>query len=127
MMNFVKKNLNRVVFLSFLFLAPLVSFADLGNAGCNPASGKICNPIPNITTLQGFIKALLEGIIKIGLPFLVLAIIYCGFLFVEAQGNEEKLTKAKDAILWTLIGAAILIGSWAIALLITETVTSIAK
>ena len=54
-----------------------------------------------------------------------LAIIYCGFLFVSARGNTEKLTKAKEALLYTVIGAAILLGSWAIAIMISETVLSL--
>jgi hypothetical protein len=54
-----------------------------------------------------------------------LAIIYSGFLFVFARGNSEKLGKAKDALLYTLIGAAILLGSWAIAEMIQATVTGL--
>jgi len=54
-----------------------------------------------------------------------LAVIYSGFLFVFARGNSEKLGKAKDALLYTLIGAAILLGSWAIAEMIQATVTGL--
>ena len=94
---------------------------------CNPAGGVICNPLGNsVTTIPEFIRILLTNAIRIGFPVVALAIIYCGFLFVAARGNEEKLTKAKDALVYTLIGAAILLGSWAIAQLIQSTVTSIA-
>ena len=84
----------------------------------------LTNPIP-YNTINAFIKVLLEGVLKIGIPLVALAIIYCGFLFVSARGNTEKLTKAKDALLYTLIGAAILLGSWAIARLLSETVISL--
>ena len=67
----------------------------------------------------------LIAVIKIGIPVIALAIIYSGFLFVSAQGNSEKIKKAKDAILYSLIGAAILLGSWAIAQLISNTVLKI--
>ncbi len=86
----------------------------------------INNPLgPGVSTINEFIKVLLEGVLKIGLPLVALAIIYCGFLFVMARGSAEKITKAKDTLLYTLIGAAILLGSWAIAQLIVETVTSL--
>ena len=85
----------------------------------------ITNPIGSIDTINEFIKVLLEGVLKIGLPVVALAIIYCGFLFVAARGNEEKITKAKDALLYTLIGAAVLLGSWAIAELIVNTVNEL--
>lgn len=68
---------------------------------------------------------LLEGVIKIGIPIIALAIIYSGFLFVFARGNSEKLGKAKDALLYSLIGSALLLGSWAIAKLISATVLAL--
>lgn len=124
-MNFLKKNLGKLFFIGLFIILPFISLADGGNiGGCNPAGGKICPPI-NETTINGFIKTLLEGVLKIGIPIVALAVIYCGFLFVFARGNSEKLTKARDALLYTLIGAAILLGSWAIAKLISDTVLSI--
>ncbi|MFA5783202.1 MAG: TrbC/VirB2 family protein, partial [Bacteroidales bacterium] len=84
------------------------------------------NPLgDNTQTLSGFVEKILKGVIKIGMPIIVLAIIYSGFLFVSAQGNSEKLSEAKRALLYTLIGAAILLGSWAIALLIRDTVLAL--
>jgi len=88
------------------------------------AEGKLCNPI-NVDSLPAFVHKLLVGIIKIGLPIIALALVYVGFLFVAARGNPEKLGKAKQALLYTIIGAAILLGSWAIAKLISETVLSL--
>lgn len=85
----------------------------------------INNPIPSITSIPDLIQTVLSGVIKIGIPVVALAIIYCGFLFVFARGNSEKLTKAREALLYTLIGAAILIGSWAIAQIISETVLNL--
>lgn len=88
-------------------------------------AGFICNPIKNADTLNDLIKTFLEGAIRIGIPIVALAIIYCGFLFVQARGNKEQITKAKDALMYTLIGAAILLGSWAFAQLISRTVLAI--
>lgn len=110
----------------FLFLAPVMLFAQgATSTTCDPmTSGKICNPITQ-TTINGFIKTILEGILKIGIPIIALAIIYSGFLFVTAQGNTEKLTKAKNALLFSIVGAALVLGAWALAQLISETVLSL--
>lgn len=125
-MNFLKKNLYKLFLISFLILVPVISFAvEGGNEGCDPTEGKICNPIPSVTSVDGLVKKFLEGALKIGSPVVALAVIYCGFLFVEARGNPEKITKAKEALLYTLIGAGILLGSWAIAKLIASTVTEL--
>lgn len=120
MMNYIKKNLNKIVLIILVFILPIISFAEV----CDPSSGKICNPIKS-NTLIDLIQKILEGAIKIGLPIIVLAIIYSGFLFVQARGNSEKLSEAKRTLLYTLIGAAILLGSWGIAQLISETVKAL--
>lgn len=125
MMNFIKKNWYKVVFTVYSLVVPIVSFAQ-GNVpapACGP--GKICNPLGTTNTLPKLIEIILTGVLKIGIPVVALAIIYCGFLFVFARGNSEKLTKAKDALLYTLIGAAILLGSWAIANMISNTVLAL--
>ncbi len=111
-MIYIKKNLDKVVSVIIIFLLPVLSFADT----------TIANPLPKATSLGGLIQTILQGLIKIGMPVLVLAIIYSGFLFVSAQGNPEKITDAKRSLMYTLIGAGILLGSWAIAQLITSTV-----
>ncbi len=152
-MKFNLKNFKNVagIFLIMFFVlsvltSPSVSLAQgggmqSGNGGGGMQSGgsgsgsgtggtgisvKIINPISDkATTINGFIKILLEGVLRIGIPIVALAIIYCGFLFVSAQGNTEKLKTAKESLLYTIIGAAILLGSWAIAQLITETVIAL--
>ena len=126
MKNYIKKNLLNFILLAFLLVLPVISLAN-GSTDPNPPtdSVKIENPLTKAKTISDLINTLLGGAIKIGLPVITVAIIYCGFLFVSAQGNSEKLGKAKDALLYTLIGAAILLGSWAIAQLITNTVTAL--
>jgi len=115
--NYIKKNLFSIIFIAFMLVLPVLSFAQ---------DTKIFNPLgDNTQTLSGFVEKILKGVIKIGMPIIVLAIIYSGFLFVSAQGNSEKLSEAKRALLYTLIGAAILLGSWAIALLIRDTVLAL--
>ncbi|OGI63923.1 hypothetical protein A2914_02285 [Candidatus Nomurabacteria bacterium RIFCSPLOWO2_01_FULL_41_21] len=109
--------------LSFLVFSPIISLAQLDINVEPPSSNsiKIKNPI-KINSIVEFLKEILKAVIKIGIPLIVLAIIYSGFLFVTAMGNPEKLTKAKDALLWSLVGAAVLLGAWAIAELIVTTI-----
>ncbi len=121
-MKFIGQNWRKILILICVLSTPIFLLqADLKDT-C--PSGTICNPI-KANTITGFIKVLLEGVLRIGIPIVALAIIYCGFLFVAARGNSEKLSKAKDSLLYTLIGAAILLGSWAIALMIANTVTAL--
>lgn len=99
----------------FLFVAPLVSSAQ---------SATVVNPIKS-ESINELIKTIIEAVVKIGMPVIVLAIIYSGFLFIKARGKPEEIKKAAETLQYTLIGAAIFLGAWAIAELIVETITSL--
>ena len=146
----INKSIFALILLIIVISMPLLSFAQMlpydqtqgipfvkdpvvGDLTQTPVtgdlsgSGKIVNPIPKISSLTGLIKTILEAVVTIGIPIVTLAIIYCGFLFVKALGKPEELKKAKDALLYTVIGSAILLGAWTIAQLISDTVLEIGK
>lgn len=107
--------------IAFSLLMP-VFFVGASVSG----TSAINNPLgPKLVDLPSFIKAVIEIVLVVGIPLLALAIIYAGFLFVKAQGNSEELTKAKHALLYTVIGGALLLGAFVIANAIGTTVKEI--
>jgi hypothetical protein len=72
------------------------------------------NPI-KVDSLKEFIALLLSLVVQIGIPLLIVAFVYVGFLFVQAQGNPGKRDLAKKALLNTVIGAAIVLGAGVIS------------
>ncbi len=124
-MNFLKNNFGKILLIAFVVCVPMISIAQ-GNIPapkCNEAT-QLCNPISQ-DTIQGFIKVMLEGALKIAIPIIALALIYSGFLFVQAQGNPGELETAKNSLIYTLLGAAILLGAWAIAQLVADTILTL--
>ena len=124
----MRKNFGIILIIVLMLVLPTVSFADSRVPPPTPTRDmKIQNPLgdkgPN--TINDFIRTILEGAFKIGIPLIAVAIIYSGFLFVSAQGKTEKLETAKKSLTYTLIGAAILLGAWALAQLITNTVIAL--
>ncbi|MBI2617939.1 hypothetical protein HYW58_00580 [Candidatus Kaiserbacteria bacterium] len=107
----------------FLVSAP-VALAQI-RSGCGTGTG-LQNPLRNICSFEAFVELLLQAVIRIGLPIAVLFIVYSGLLFVTAQGNDEKLTKAKDVFFYTVLGTAIFLGSWVLAKIIETTIRIIA-
>jgi hypothetical protein len=109
-----------------LFLAPQYVFGDTGGVTPDPncPQGKICNPL-QFDSLTEFIKAVVEIIAFIGIPIAVVFIMYAGLLFVTARGDEAQLTKAKKALMWALIGTAVLLGAWVISNAIAGTVNQL--
>lgn len=105
------------------FTATCTGTAVSGGTGLS-ASGQIVNPI-KYNDFSCFVAAVLKTAVDILMPFVVLAFIWSGFLFVRAQGNEKELEEAKAAIKWSIVGAFILMGAWGFAQIISETITSI--
>ena len=75
--------------------------------------------------LFAFIETIIDVVLRLGAVVAVLAIIYAGFLFVTARGDEKQLETAKKVLLYTVIGMAILLGARALSTIIINTVTSV--
>ena len=76
-------------------------------------------------SLADFIKDIANIAMQIGGIVAVIFIIWAGFLFVTARGNEEQIKKARMTFYWTIIGAVVLLGAYAIALAVVAFVTSL--
>ena len=126
--------LGLVALCAFVYAAPVLADnigTGLGGSGTtigtgatptSQPSGTLANPLNNISTLPQLLTAILNAVVQIGSIILVLALVYSGFLFVAAQGNEEKIRSARTALMWTVIGGLILLGATAIQAVITSTV-----
>lgn len=84
----------------------------------------ISNPL-KYNSLEALLKGVLQSLITIGSILLTLALVWVGFKFVAARGNEEAISKARTALMWTVIGGLILLGATAIETVISSTVGSI--
>ena len=113
-----------VFILAFSMLMPVIFVKATGEGVTVDAH--IENPLDgSINTLPEFIEAVVNIVLIVGIPILVLAIIYAGFLFVKAQGNSGELEIAKNTLLYTVIGGALLLGAFVIANAIGKTVDEI--
>jgi len=106
------------------------SFLPLGFAMSAPSGDPIetkvtlKNPI-KAKSFEELVEAILEIVVTIGTPIAILAIIYCGFLFVSAQGKPEKLKDARTALIWTIVGVAVLLGARLLATVISGTIKNL--
>jgi len=123
MLSFVSKY-SFVFILAFSMMMPVI-FANATGEGVT-VDAHIENPLDgSINTLPQFVEAVINVVLIIGIPILVLAIIYAGFLFVKAQGNSGELEIAKNTLLYTVIGGVLLLGAFVIANAIGKTVEDI--
>lgn len=96
-----------------------------GSAGGGSGSGQtLINPL-RADSIPELLSVILEALVRLGTIALVLALVYVGFKFVAAQGKDEKIKEAREALMWTVIGGLILLGASGIALVIQNTVEAL--
>lgn len=117
-----------IMFFSTVFLV-LAATSESGGISGGDTAGlsaktQLKNPI-KFNTFSEFAAAVVKTAVQVLMPFIILAFIYSGFLFVSAQGNDEKLTHAKAVLWYSMIGAFVLFGAWGFAQIISKTISTI--
>jgi len=116
----IKKTISFILFASLLFIgvcqvnaegAPSETYSQLDAAGGGAGYGAARDP-----------RAITSNIIRsvlsvIGILFICL-ILYAGFLWMTAGGNEEKVTKAKKLMYQSVIGLLIILTAYVVTVFI---------
>ncbi len=120
----MKKILNKIQYLFFLgvIYAPILIKAE--TPGTPPPPIKLGNPL-KVDTFEALIAEILKVVVMIASPIAVLAIIYSGFLFVKARGKPEELKSARETLMGTIIGIAVLLGASVLSAVIKGTIQSL--
>lgn len=95
------------------------NFDDLGIVPAGPSEVTMPNFSGAGDINELFLK-ILRFLMALAIPFAVVMIIWSGFLFVTAQGDQTKITAAKKNFLWTIAGLAIVLASEAIIGYVSE-------
>lgn len=98
----------------FSFVLPSHAFATV----------TLDNPII-FNDLQEFLIKILDIVVQYGALLIVFFIVFAGFKFVTAQGNTEKIADARKMLVWIIVGAFVLLGSYVIRAAICGTLTNL--
>ncbi|MBI4090428.1 MAG: hypothetical protein HY422_00185 [Candidatus Komeilibacteria bacterium] len=82
------------------------------------------NPL-NFSSIPEFIAGALKALALIALPIITLFLVISGFLFITAQGNQDKIKTAKNNFVYVVLGALLILGAWILATLIAGTVNQL--
>ncbi len=127
------------IFITLLFIATIPVSAHVkgtptktdgtvkGTPTTNPVADpeKLDDPLGEGVSLEGLLLKLFDIILYVGVPVVAFFLIWSGFMFITAQGNPEKLTIARSRLLYTIIGAVLLLGAWTISQAIKGTLEDI--
>lgn len=109
--------------------------ADIGSQIKSPEFNEVADKVYNenpsgdviTTSVQDIIAYVINSVLGLlGVIFLVL-IIYAGFLWMTATGNDEQVTKAKNILTRSIIGVIIIVAAYAISFFVLSAVTSIGR
>jgi hypothetical protein len=96
------------------------------NTGSSPSQTvTLINPLKGGSNIKSFLSSILAFVVSIGSIVVILMLVFVGFKFVTAQGEPGKITEARQMLLWTVVGALILLGAQAIASGIEATVQAL--
>lgn len=117
--------LNIIFALAVCFILTSVCYsAGIGDIGTNLQSTGTSAGYSSTTD----IRIIIANIIKVALGFLgiifVVLVIYAGFLWMTAQGDKTKITKAKDLIINGVIGLIIVVSAYAITTFVVNAIVS---
>jgi len=79
------------------------------------------NPL-KVNSIAEFLELVLKIVTLFALPIIIFFIIYAGFLFVTAQGKPDQITKARNALLYSVVGGVIILGAHLLLAVIQGTV-----
>jgi len=128
--NFMKKINKKLICFSILMLLCFNVFVPLAGAESlfqNLSDFKSAAGLPGSedTSVLSIISGIINTVLSLlGLIFIIL-LMYAGFTYMTAQGDDKKVTKAKDTIKNAIIGVAIVILSYAISRIVFTVVLSI--
>jgi len=109
-----------------LFFLPNIVFAEEPKKGIQSAFTVVENVASNSyskTTLDWVLGDIIYVILSlIGIVF-VIFMIYAGYLWMTASGNEQKVDKSKEILKQSIIGLIIILGSYAISYFVIQIFT----
>lgn len=119
---------NKILIIIFIFSSLLI-FSDANivsaynfkdDSGLKTAAGGAGYTTDNTATVNSKISIVVKSVLSfLGVIFLIL-MIYGGFLWMTAAGNEQQIEKAKTLLTAAIIGLIVVISAYAISYFIVD-------
>ncbi len=129
-MNNLKNNFILLAGVFFVLLTPAVTLAQthptIGDAGTLVEQTRVPTGLPSADaqTLAGTLIS--AALTIVGVVFFIL-MLYGGFLWMTARGNEDQVDRSKQIIIASMIGIIVIVGAYAITQFIITAVVNSAK
>ena len=95
-----------------------------GTVGGPSGSANLQNPL-SFGSITEVLLTILDVLIIFMVPIIILFIIYAGFLYVTARGNQSTIETAHRTLLYAVIGGLLILGARALLAVIQGTVNQL--
>jgi len=80
----------------------------------------ITNPLGETSDISTLVSNILNFLIKLAIPITAILVVYAGFLYITSAGNEEKVKTAQKALIWAIVGFAVVLIASSVPAIIQE-------
>jgi hypothetical protein len=104
----------KIYILTVVFALAILALGKIASAQVS-----IPNPLgcPDVGCV---LRRIADFLLVIATPILTIMVLWAGFLFLTSAGNPQKVADARKALLWAVIGFAIVLINWGFASIIQE-------
>lgn len=105
----MKKIFHKAVFSGlFVYLISAANAVFAAGTACPP--GQFCNPL-KYGSFEELVGAITKFVFNMALVVAPIMIVIAGIMFVTSAGDPEKVKKAREVALYTVIGFAVIIAA----------------
>ena len=102
-----------ILSISILMVMPVLAYnyedPDPIPSGSQSTDLNILNPLGGTSDITTLVKNIINFLIILAVPITAILIVYAGFLYITSAGNDEKVKTAQKALIWAIIGFAIIL------------------
>jgi len=91
-----------------------------GNGEINSDGLNIPNPLGGVNNVTTLVGKIINFLIILAFPITAILIVYAGFLYITSAGNDEKVKTAQKALIWAIVGFAIVLVASSVPTIIEE-------
>lgn len=123
----MKKNIQKIIAFTMVTVPSFL----LAQTTQLKGDGFLTPPIGNGTEGGTDLRTILMNVLDVVQTLMIMAatlyLLYAGFMFVTAKGDPTRLKTAQNALLWGLVGVALILTAEVLALGIGDTVKEVFK
>jgi len=119
------------VFIILVLISPTIGLAaetgggpDTGGRPSSSGESELPNPLgKGLTDPRAVVGNIIKALLGIVGSLALAVFIFGGFMWVTSAGNEEKVKKGKDMLMWAAFGLAVIFASYALVTFVIDALT----